>query len=73
MYEGTCITTAYLTPAWLCPCRGYVHSVFHRVANVMLQNGEAQRMLALTMPGLPKRPAACGIDVDADGRIEGLF
>lgn len=56
MYEGTCITTAYLTPAWLCPCRGYVHSVFHRVANVMLQNGEAQRMLALTMPGLPRLP-----------------
>ncbi len=27
----------------------------------------------MTMPGLPKRPAACGIDVDADGRISGLF
>ena len=56
MYEGTCITTAYLTPAWLYPCRGYVHSVFHRVANVILQNGEARRMLALTAPGLPRLP-----------------
>ncbi|MBQ3790478.1 MAG: formate--tetrahydrofolate ligase [Lachnospiraceae bacterium] len=27
----------------------------------------------LTMPGLPKRPAAEGIDVDDDGRITGLF
>jgi formate--tetrahydrofolate ligase len=27
----------------------------------------------MTMPGLPKTPAACGIDVDADGNISGLF
>ncbi|MBR5116396.1 MAG: formate--tetrahydrofolate ligase, partial [Lachnospiraceae bacterium] len=27
----------------------------------------------LTMPGLPKRPAAEGIDVDDEGRITGLF
>ena len=27
----------------------------------------------MTMPGLPKRPAAENIDVDADGRISGLF
>jgi formate--tetrahydrofolate ligase len=27
----------------------------------------------MTMPGLPKRPAACGIDVDEDGRVSGLF
>ncbi|MBQ0083327.1 MAG: formate--tetrahydrofolate ligase [Clostridiales bacterium] len=27
----------------------------------------------LTMPGLPKKPAAEGIDVDADGKIIGLF
>ncbi len=27
----------------------------------------------MTMPGLPKIPAAEGIDVDADGRITGLF
>lgn len=27
----------------------------------------------MTMPGLPKRPAACNIDVDDDGRISGLF
>ena len=27
----------------------------------------------MTMPGLPKAPAAYKIDVDADGRIRGLF
>ena len=27
----------------------------------------------MTMPGLPKRPAALSIDVDADGKIRGLF
>ncbi len=27
----------------------------------------------MTMPGLPKSPAAERIDVDADGRITGLF
>ena len=27
----------------------------------------------MTMPGLPKVPAAVKIDVDADGRISGLF
>ena len=27
----------------------------------------------MTMPGLPKVPAAERIDVDADGRIKGLF
>ena len=27
----------------------------------------------LTMPGLPKRPAAEKIDVDEDGKITGLF
>ena len=27
----------------------------------------------MTMPGLPKKPAAVGIDVDADGKITGLF
>lgn len=27
----------------------------------------------MTMPGLPKTPAALGIDVDAQGRISGLF
>ena len=27
----------------------------------------------MTMPGLPKKPAAEGIDVDADGVITGLF
>ena len=27
----------------------------------------------MTMPGLPKRPAAESIDVDEDGRITGLF
>jgi formate--tetrahydrofolate ligase len=27
----------------------------------------------LTMPGLPKRPSAEDIDIDADGKISGLF
>ena len=27
----------------------------------------------MTMPGLPKHPAAMDIDVDADGKITGLF
>ena len=27
----------------------------------------------MTMPGLPKVPAACSIDIDADGNITGLF
>jgi formate--tetrahydrofolate ligase len=27
----------------------------------------------MTMPGLPKQPAACSIDVDNDGKISGLF
>ena len=27
----------------------------------------------MTMPGLPKRPAACNIDVDASGKVSGLF
>lgn len=27
----------------------------------------------MTMPGLPKRPAACGIDVDENGKVSGLF
>ena len=27
----------------------------------------------MTMPGLPKKPAAYGIDVDSDGKITGLF
>ena len=27
----------------------------------------------MTMPGLPKVPSACAIDVDDEGRISGLF
>ena len=27
----------------------------------------------MTMPGLPKKPAALNIDVDSDGKITGLF
>ena len=27
----------------------------------------------MTMPGLPKSPAACRIDVDDNGKISGLF
>jgi formate--tetrahydrofolate ligase len=27
----------------------------------------------MVMPGLPKRPAALNMDIDADGTIKGLF
>ena len=27
----------------------------------------------MTMPGLPKKPAANNIDVDSEGRVSGLF
>jgi len=27
----------------------------------------------MTMPGLPKKPATVNIDIDAEGRITGLF
>ena len=27
----------------------------------------------MTMPGLPKSPAALNMDVDADGKVSGLF
>lgn len=27
----------------------------------------------MTMPGLPKRPSACAIDIDAEGKITGLY
>jgi formate--tetrahydrofolate ligase len=27
----------------------------------------------MTMPGLPKRPSACSIDIDANGKVTGLF
>ncbi|MBQ7068942.1 MAG: formate--tetrahydrofolate ligase, partial [Synergistaceae bacterium] len=27
----------------------------------------------MTMPGLPKKPAALSIDVDENGKISGLF
>ncbi|MCW3745622.1 formate--tetrahydrofolate ligase [Enterococcus gallinarum] len=27
----------------------------------------------MTMPGLPKKPAALNMDVDADGNVSGLF
>jgi formate--tetrahydrofolate ligase len=30
-------------------------------------------VVALTMPGLPSRPAAADMDIDEDGNIEGLF
>jgi len=35
---------------------------------VVVQTGKI-----LTMPGLPKVPAACGMDIDATGKITGLF
>jgi len=27
----------------------------------------------MTMPGLPEKPAAFNIDIDANGKIKGLF
>lgn len=47
---------ARLTPFWAFPCRGRVHSVFHRVANLMLNTAGEERMLALCAPGLPRLP-----------------
>jgi formate--tetrahydrofolate ligase len=35
---------------------------------IVIETGEI-----MTMPGLPAKPAACQIDVDADGNISGLF
>lgn len=35
---------------------------------IVVETGEI-----MTMPGLPAKPAACQIDVDADGNISGLF
>lgn len=35
---------------------------------IVVETGEI-----MTMPGLPAKPAACQIDVDADGHISGLF
>lgn len=52
---------------------GYVFPV----RDVLLKNGAGfLTVLAgdiMTMPGLPKTPAACSIDVDNDGHISGLF
>lgn len=47
---------ARLTPFWAFPCRGRVHSVFQRVANLMLETAGEERMLALCAPGLPRLP-----------------
>lgn len=47
------------------------------VRNVTLSNGAGFVVIytgdIMTMPGLPKVPAAHGIDVDEDGKIVGLF
>ena len=47
------------------------------VRNVSLSNGAGFTVVytgdIMTMPGLPKTPAAHGIDVNSDGRITGLF
>ena len=47
------------------------------VRDVRLSNGAGFVVVytgdIMTMPGLPKLPAAEKIDVDADGRITGLF
>ncbi|MBA4341046.1 MAG: formate--tetrahydrofolate ligase [Methylibium sp.] len=57
--------------------RGAVEGHVLRVREVRLAAG-AEFVVAIcgdimTMPGLPKRPAAERIDVDAQGRISGLF
>ncbi len=47
------------------------------VRNVSLSNGAGFTVVytgdIMTMPGLPKEPAAHKIDVDSDGKISGLF
>ena len=47
------------------------------VRNVSLSNGAGFVVVytgdIMTMPGLPKKPAAEGIDVADDGKITGLF
>ena len=47
------------------------------VRNVSLSNGAGFTVVytgdIMTMPGLPKAPAAHNIDVNADGKITGLF
>ncbi len=47
------------------------------VSNVRISNGAGFIVVEtgniLVMPGLPKVPAADNIDVDADGKITGLF
>ena len=47
------------------------------VRDVRLSNGAGFVVVLtgdiMTMPGLPKKPAANSIDVDADGTITGLF
>ena len=47
------------------------------VATIRLCNGAgfivAETGDIMTLPGLPAVPAACGIDIDNDGNISGLF
>ena len=47
------------------------------VRNVSLSNGAGFIVVytgnIMTMPGLPKEPAANTIDIDNDGNIKGLF
>ena len=47
------------------------------VSNVRVSNGAGFIVVEtgniMVMPGLPKVPAADNIDVDADGKITGLF
>ena len=39
----------------------------------MVQDSSYAAQVMLVMPGLPKRPAALNMDIDADGTIKGLF
>lgn len=57
---------------------GAVLSEEYRVSSITVDCAGAGFVVALagdimTMPGLPKVPAACSIDVDDNGVISGLF
>lgn len=49
-----------------------IHAATVRLLNgagfIVVETGDI-----MTMPGLPKVPSACKIDIDADGHIDGLF
>ena len=56
---------------------GRPHRIYRQCADVTLSAGAGFIVVMsgdiMTMPGLPKAPAACQIDVDSRGHIKGLF